>query len=276
VFSPWYYWSGRKNPRNHVCINVATYGRGGRFTMTDRGISALRRTATCLEVGPSRMRWENGDLIIDINEISSPPLISQIRGQIRVIPSAITQFELPLCPDFSHVWRPFAPVSKIKVDIDRPGWSWDGHGYFDANFGTRALEDDFDYWTWGRFPVVDGTQCFYDTRRRDGTNLHAGFLFSKDGTVCETDLPPKNRISRSLWAVARETRCDYGYQAHQVQSMLDAPFYTRASLRTQINGEQTVGVHEVLDLRRFRNPLVKPLLAVRVPRRNHWKFQENL
>jgi len=91
VFSPWYYWSGRKNPQNHVCINVATYGRGGRFTMTDRGISALRRTATCLEVGPSRMLWENGDLIIYINEISSPPLISRIRGQIRVLPSAIKQ-----------------------------------------------------------------------------------------------------------------------------------------------------------------------------------------
>ncbi|PWL34545.1 MAG: carotenoid 1,2-hydratase, partial [Marivita sp. XM-24bin2] len=26
VFSPWYRWSGRKNPEDHVCINVATYG----------------------------------------------------------------------------------------------------------------------------------------------------------------------------------------------------------------------------------------------------------
>ena len=34
VFSPWYKWSGRKVPQNNVCINVATYGPGGRFTMT--------------------------------------------------------------------------------------------------------------------------------------------------------------------------------------------------------------------------------------------------
>jgi carotenoid 1,2-hydratase len=37
VFSPWYAWSGRRAPDNNVCINVATYGPGGRFTMTDRG-----------------------------------------------------------------------------------------------------------------------------------------------------------------------------------------------------------------------------------------------
>jgi hypothetical protein len=37
VFSPWYAWSGRGDPGNHCCINVATYGRGGRFAMTDRG-----------------------------------------------------------------------------------------------------------------------------------------------------------------------------------------------------------------------------------------------
>ena len=48
VFSPWYRWSGRKSPQNHVCLNVATYGPGGRFTMTDRGHSALHQTADTL------------------------------------------------------------------------------------------------------------------------------------------------------------------------------------------------------------------------------------
>ena len=26
VFSPWYAWSGRRDPANHCCINVVTYG----------------------------------------------------------------------------------------------------------------------------------------------------------------------------------------------------------------------------------------------------------
>ncbi|HKK97676.1 MAG TPA: carotenoid 1,2-hydratase, partial [Marivita sp.] len=87
VFSPWYRWSGRKNPEDHVCINVATYGPVGRFTMTDRGQSALRQTANSFTVGPSSLRWENGTLTIDVNEISGPPLISRVRGTITVTPS---------------------------------------------------------------------------------------------------------------------------------------------------------------------------------------------
>jgi carotenoid 1,2-hydratase len=39
------------------------------------------------------------------------------------------------------------------VDLTQ-GHRWEGHGYFDANFGTRALEADFAYWTWGRFPAA--------------------------------------------------------------------------------------------------------------------------
>ncbi|MEL7097719.1 MAG: carotenoid 1,2-hydratase [Pseudomonadota bacterium] len=272
VFSPWYRWSGRKSPQNHVCINVATYGPGGRFTMTDRGRSALRQTASRLEVGPSMMRWEDDRLIIDIDEISSPPLINRIRGQIVITPSALTSVELALTPDHAHVWRPFAPRSRISVEIDRPGWQWEGEGYFDANFGTRALEEDFSYWTWGRYPKGDGATCFYDATRLDGSELAAAFHFGPCGKAEVIDLPPKAPMRRSLWTVRRETRADAGYKPRQVQAMLDAPFYTRAAVRTQLDGEETVGVHEALDLRRFRSPLLKPMLAVRVPRRARWSF----
>ncbi len=272
VFSPWYKWSGRKNPQNNVCINVATYGKGGRFTMTDRGQSALRQTASRLEVGPSMMRWDGDQLVIDINEVSGPPIISRMQGQIRVIPTAITDVELALTPDGAHIWRPFAPTSRIEVDIDRMGWQWSGHGYFDANFGTRALEEDFSYWTWGRYPTADGATCFYDATRLDGSELAAGFKFHTDGSSEQIPLPPKAKMKRSLWKVARDTRADAGYQPHQVQNMLDAPFYSRSAVRTQLDGVETVGVHEALDLTRYRSPLLKPMLAVRVPRRKGWQF----
>lgn len=274
VFSPWYRWSGRKVPQNHVCINVATYGPGGRFTMTDRGTPALRQSSSALEVGPSKMRWENDMLIIDIDEISSPPLISRIRGQIRVMPSAVTGVELALDAQRAHVWRPFAPVARIEVEIDRPGWTWSGHGYFDANFGTRALEEDFSYWTWGRFPTPEGATCFYDAERLDGSELAAGFAFDREGNASVIELPPKARMKRTLWALSRETRADAGYQPHQVKAMLDAPFYSRSAVKTQLDGVETVGVHEALDLRRFRSPLLKPMLAVRVPRRRNWRFRD--
>ena len=240
--------------------------------MTDRGTSALRTTPDTFTVGPSSMRWTGTELIIDINEVSSLPLISRMRGRITVRPEAISTVELPLTPDGAHIWRPFAPVSRINVALEAPGWQFDGHGYFDANFGTRPLESDFSYWTWGRYPTRDGATCFYDATRRDGTSLETAVAFAPDGTARQIAAPPRTRFARTLWALRRETRADPGTTPRQIKPMLDAPFYSRAVVETQINGEKTQGVHEALDLNRYASPLLKPMLAVRVPRRARWTF----
>ena len=242
--------------------------------MTDRGERALRLSDDTFQVGPSSMHWTGSELVIDINEISSPPLISRVRGTITVRPDWLTTVELPLTIHGTHVWRPFAPSSDIEVNLEAPGWQWKGHGYFDANFGTSALEDDFSYWTWGRYPLSDGALCFYDATRRDGTDLGVGLKFYRSGDIQILRSPPKVGFKRSLWRVRRETRADAGYKPHQVQNMLDAPFYSRSAVRTQFAGEETVGVHEALDLNRFRSPWLKPMLAVRVPRRPGWRFAD--
>lgn len=252
---------------------MATYGPKGRFTMTDRGRPALRQSADALEVGPSSMRWEGDRLIIEINEISSPPLISRVRGRIVLHPAAVFAQRRALTPDGRHHWQPIAPVARIEVDLS-PGHQWQGHGYFDANSGSAALEDDFDYWTWGRFPNRGGASCFYDARLRDGAEHQTALHFHPDGRMEEIAPPPVARLPRSLWAVRRETRADAGYRPRQVLAMLDAPFYTRSAVRTRIDGRECVGVHEALDLRRFASPLLKPILAVRVPRRRGWRFAE--
>ena len=269
VFSPWYRWSGRKNPANHCCLNVVTYGRGGRWTMTDRGEDALDLSDDTLQIGPSSMHWDGDKLIVDINEISTPHA-QAIRGTVTIRPSAITGIELPLTEDGAHIWRPFGPVSDIEVELNRSGWDWSGHGYFDANFGTRALEADFDYWTWGRFPTSKGAACFYDAARRDGSELAAAIRFDKTGQAQAMEAPPKAKISRPFWGVRRETRADGGFQPRQVKAMLDAPFYNRSAVKTRINGEESIGVHEALDLTRFRKSWLMPMLAVRVPRRKNW------
>ncbi len=240
--------------------------------MTDRGRTALRQTENSFTVGPSSLHWDGKKLTIDIDEIGAPPMISRVRGQITLKPAAVTNVELALTPDDAHLWRPFAPVADIDVALDAPGWQWSGHGYFDANFGTRALEADFDSWTWGRYPTAEGATCFYDATRRDGTELATAISFDKSGNASEITAPPKASMRRSLWAVARETRADPGYQPRQVKPMLDAPFYTRAMVKTSLDGQETVGVHEALDLRRFRSNLLMPMIAVRVPRRAGWRF----
>lgn len=268
VFSPWYRWSGRRDPENHCCINVATYGPGSRFTMTDRGRAALVRSEHEFRVGPSRMIWTGRQLVVEIDEVSSPPVISRVRGRIVITPSAITGVQLMLGE--GHVWRPFAPVARIDVDLTQ-GHRWSGHGYFDANFGPTALERDFRFWTWGRYPTRGGATCFYDAERADGSVLAEAVRFGADGSAERlTAPPPLHRFRRSLWAVRRETRGDAGCKPRQVMAMLDAPFYCRSVVETVLEGEICHGVHEALDLRRFASPLLMPMLAVRVPRRAGW------
>lgn len=271
VFSPWYRWSGRRDPFDHVCINVVTYGPGGRFTMTDRGRPALRASADCFRVGPSALHWDGRQLVIEVDEISSPPVVSRVRGRITLTPSAITPTALDLTPDGRHRWRPFAPVARIDVQLSQ-GHQWQGHGYFDANFGEAALEADFDFWTWGRFPHAGGATCFYDATRRDGTDLATALHFTPEGESTHIDAPPLTRFARSRWAVRRETRADTGTRPRQVLAMLDAPFYTRAVVETRLGGETCQGVHEALDLTRFRGPWLMPMLALRVPRRRGWRW----
>lgn len=240
--------------------------------MTDRGRAALRQTPDQLTIGPSSMRWADGKLVIDIDEISGPPVISRVRGRITITPRAVTTVELALTPDGSHVWRPFAPISDIDVQLDAPGWQWKGHGYFDANFGTRALEQDFSFWTWGRFPTSAGATCVYDTMRRDGTTLDMAINFDRAGKASVGAAPPATRFRNSNWQIKRETRADPSTTPRQVLPMLDAPFYSRSAVQTTLNDETVTGVHEALDLDRFASPWLKPMLAFRVPRRRGWSF----
>ena len=269
VFSPWYAWSGRGNPANHACINVATFGEKPRFTMTDRGQAALRQSQDALQVGPSQIAWQGGSLVIDINEISALPRVGRVQGQIRLTPTAITKIEARLTPDRRHIWRPFAPVARIEVDLS-PAHHWQGHGYFDANFGTRPLEADFTHWTWGRYPRAHGASVYYDALRRDGSRLELGLDFGRDGTAKEVSPPPLAPLPRTLWGIARDTRGDAGTIARQRKALLEAPFYARTLMDTTLGGERVTGMHETLDLRRYDNRLIQAMVAMRVPRRVGW------
>jgi carotenoid 1,2-hydratase len=249
---------------------VVTYGPGGRFTMTDRGEAALRQSRDALQVGPSRMAWVGGTLVIDVDDVSALPLISRVRGQIRLTPLAVTEVEAVLTPDEGHIWRPFAPSATIEVDLTQ-GHHWQGHGYFDANFGTAALEADFRRWTWGRFPRAHGgATCFYDGIRADGSTLALGLDVAADGRATQIIPPPLTPLPRTAWGISRDTRCDAVAKPRQTMAMLEAPFYSRSVVETRLGGETVTDAHEALNLGRFRSPLIKAMVALRVPRRAGW------
>jgi carotenoid 1,2-hydratase len=264
VFSPYYKRAGRRAPHDHCCINVGLYGRGTTFAMTERGAGTVEQSPTRFAVGPSALTWEDGVLTVDLDEVAVPHL-TRIRGRVRVRPAAVTPVEVAL--DDAHVWRPFAPVADIEVDLDRAGWRWRGHGYLDGNFGSRALEADFRTWTWGRYPLPGGAATFYDAVRRDGSEARVALRFGADGSVEEVEAPPEAGFAKTFWRLPRSTRADPGARPEQVKAMLDVPFYSRSMVRTRVWGEETVGVHEALDLDRFAHPVNQILLPFRMPRR---------
>lgn len=274
-FSPWYAWSGRRDPTNHVCLNVAMSGPDARFCMTDRGRGALRQAPGHLTLGPSSLHWDGTALTIEVDEMAGLPRPGRLRGRVRLVPQAVTGVELPLTADGAHVWRPFAPAARIEVDLDVPGWRWTGHGYFDGNFGTRAMEADFDHWTWARLSAPDGgALCVYDAALRGGGMRRASMRFGPNGAASHVDAPDAVPMGRTRWGLARELRADSGTQPRALRSMLDAPFYARATVETTIGGERLSGVHEVIDLRRYASPAIRPMVAFRVARRAGWRGAE--
>ncbi|MEM9010560.1 MAG: carotenoid 1,2-hydratase [Pseudomonadota bacterium] len=234
--------------------------------MTERGSRAVDRGAHHFAVGPSAMRWDQGSLCIEVAETSVPRL-TPLRGRIRLTPEAITADEVLLDAPGGHVWRPFAPHARIEVEFERPAWRWRGDGYFDANFGARAMERDFSYWTWTRARLGEGAAALYDVTRRDGSALSVALRFRPDGRVLQEAPPPPAAMPRSLWRVRQATRADAEAQPRRIQRMEDVPFYVRSGIRTRLFGEEADGVYEALDLDRFASPWVKLLLPFRMPRR---------
>ncbi|MEM1344720.1 MAG: carotenoid 1,2-hydratase [Pseudomonadota bacterium] len=236
--------------------------------MTERGRHSVTRDATSFGVGPSRLDWEGDALRITIDEIAVPHL-RPVRGTIRLHPEALTDYEAVLDSAGHHCWRPFAPLSRVEVALEAPGLNWSGHGYFDANMGTRPLDEDFRHWNWSRSRLGDSARIFYEAERRDGTDLALDLRAGVDGTVEVSDeTPPKAALPGTLWRVARETRSEA--DARILRRMEDAPFYSRAMLETRLDGQVAETVHESLDLDRFASRWVKALLPWRMPRATWW------
>ena len=265
VFSPWYSWSGRKNPHDFCSINIVTYGKGGRWTMTERRERHVNLTENSLRIGPSKLEWNGKKLVLEFSEITIPHF-DKIEGCITVTPESVNDLEVLLKPDGTHIWRPFSPISRIEIKTNKKGWSWQGNAYLDGNFGTRALEQDFNYWTWSRLPFKDKCLTFYDADLVDGSNTNIALRFNKNGSVEEVEAPPLQPISKTKWLIKRVARSDREFSPYQSRALLDAPFYSRSELVTQIDKEKTTGVHETLDMKRFTNPLIKPLLCAKIPR----------
>ncbi|MEM6678773.1 MAG: hypothetical protein AAF675_12965 [Pseudomonadota bacterium] len=270
MFSPYYWWAGHAAPENHVCINVALYGpRRHHWAMTERPRSALDRGTSHFRVGPSSLSWNGTRLEIRIDERSSPfprVLPYPMRGRIAIEPEVLGRETHVLDAKSRHLWSPIAPMARAEVRMAEPGIAWDGHGYLDTNGGTEMLEAGFRRWDWSRARMADGSAALlYDLEDWDGGQHSIARRIAPEGTAEPFAPPPRQRLPRGIWGVARGTQADA--PARLARSFEDAPFYTRAAIDTELLGERVKAVHETFDGRRFASPVIKAMLTMRMPRR---------
>ncbi|WP_416900180.1 MAG: carotenoid 1,2-hydratase [Minwuia sp.] len=245
---------------------MALYGNdAARWSMTERPERALTTASDHIAIGPSSMTFEGDALTIDIDE-RAVPLPRRIRGQVRLIPEAVTAGPYAIHPDGRHAWWPVAPVARIEVDLDAPVMRWQGHGYFDCNAGDAPLEQDFARWDWSRHSTAHGTVIHYDTEPRGTPAQGLALGFDGKGEVTRLEAPPLADLPATLWRVRRRTRAEAGSTPQVLRRLEDAPFYARTLIRSRLYGEDADGVHETLDGDRLRAGWVWPMLPFRMPR----------
>ncbi len=278
AFSPYYAARRRQmaaaDPMAHCALNVALYrdGKGGCWSMTERGAAQVQRSAQHLQIGPSALRWDGQALDIHIDEWTVP-WPQRLRGRVRLIPSALTPGPLPLgaanaAGTCAHHWWPMAPVADVSVDFDSPGWSWRGSGYLDSNRGQAPLAEGFQRWQWARSHLDDGGAAVtYSTVDRYGQSARMAWHFGRDGRVSAFDAPDDQRLPPGTWGVERTVPCDSGQDPRLVKVLEDSPFYNRALVSSHWCGQPVRAVHESLSLTRFDRRWVQMMLPFRMPRR---------
>ncbi|MEM7042128.1 MAG: carotenoid 1,2-hydratase [Pseudomonadota bacterium] len=268
VFSPYYAFARRRgvaDPENHVALNVALYGKGGkRWSMTERGRGALARTCLSWKVGPSQMSVDDGSLHFEIEEWTVP-LPSRLSGRVRVTPVVRTNTTFALDDAGRHHWCPIAPRCRVEVVMEKPARRWSGEGYLDCNRGECPLENDFAYWDWSRASVGDKTAILYDVVRRDGTEKTLALCVNPAGHVTEFAPPSRRQLPANSWRVGRRTQSEG--EASVIETLEDTPFYSRSLVRSQLLGAHVTAMHESLSLDRFRRSWVQMLMPFRMPRR---------
>jgi len=278
VFSPYYHFAGRKDPENHVCINVALYSVDGhRWAMTERSRKALARDADFFRVGASELRWDGDALTIHFNEMSLPRPPAQwraipINGEIRLKPIITNERSFDLDLARRHQWRPIAPLAEISLASDHyQDGGWRGEGYLDSNSGTEPLEDGFERWDWARGASSNGDGIvLYNALCRDGTEKRMGLRFNPAGGHQEFDPPASHPLKRGFWGVKRRIPCDDNSAPSTLLPLEDSPFYTRSMVENHLGGERLVMMHETFSGKRLSSNFVRLMLPVRMPRRRKW------
>lgn len=268
MFSPYYKSSGRGVPTDHSCLNIALYGKGARWAMTERGAGDTRQERDTLTIGPSAMRWDNDRLIIDIEERDirlGIPWRRRVKGQIILHPEMLNERSFKLDAQGKHHWQAIAPRARIEVTLDAPDLSWNGSAYLDSNHGHEPIEAGFHSWHWSRAHMGKEVAVIYEGQRRDGSHFGSALRFDASGTPQEEELPLVAPLPRTTWGMHRQTRADRGH-ASVIKTWENSPFYARTTVAARLFGMPVTAIQESISLNRLINPVVQFMLPYKMPR----------
>ena len=281
VFSPYYAWArwrqgdANANPDEHCAINLGLYDlsterrHGNHWTMTERSAKSVTRDAMKLHIGPSALRWQNGELVATINEVTAP-IPRRVKGHIRITPTVDVNANNHLVAidgEGQHFWRPIAPTARIQVDFEQPNLQWKGHAYIDSNYGHSPLETAFKAWQWSRATLADGsTAVCYDVALVDGRKINLARRYSQSGAMENFAIAPATSIKTTRWGIKRDCLSAANVTPTIAATLESGPFYARSLIDTQWLGEPVTAVHESLSLTRFAKPIVQAMLPFRMPR----------
>nr|MBV6631035.1 carotenoid 1,2-hydratase [Oceanococcus sp. HetDA_MAG_MS8] len=265
VFSPYYAWRRRRGPTpamQHCALNIALYGPGGRWAMTERGSSKVEPQTW--RIGPSCIQRSPKGLRLELDEVCAP-LPRRVRGQVQLEVHSGLDEALALDAEARHLWQPWGANARVRVTLQQPQLQWTGRAYADHNRGSEALEQGFRRWHWSRFHQGDGCRIVYAAHPRRSAAQSLDLHIGPQGLQQLHSRAPEQHLGRGFWGVERPILSEPTPQL--LKAMEDAPFYTRSHVRCQLDGQVLEGVHESLDLDRFAHPLVQLMLPFRMPRR---------
>lgn len=266
-FSPFYARArerGDATALDFTAMNVCIYGPGvRRWALTERAIVRAARERDAVQIGESRMAWDGGSLVVDLEERTSP-MKAPIRGRIRFHPISRVDEAVALDAEQRHTWWPIAPRGRVEVELAEPRVRFSGTGYHDANAGKVPLEVSFARWNWSRGAMRgERTLLTYDVVEREGARVARAWV-ATGGALEAIDAPVAPLPATRWFRVPRETRSEA--RASVVRELEDTPFYARALVRSRVLGEDVTAMHEAVSLDRFRTRWVRAMLGYRMAR----------
>jgi carotenoid 1,2-hydratase len=186
---------------------------------------------------------------------------------VTVRPHTLFDRTFTLDENSRHRWSPISPFARVEVEMNYPGLSWSGDGYFDHNHGDEPLEEGFVRWDWSRAHRGPDTLIRYEALTRSGHECDLNLRLAAGGAVEPIGSAPMAPLtSTPIWRMPRRTRAQEPSRARVKKTFEDTPFYARSLIETTHDGQQLQGFHESLDLDRFSRTVVQGMLPFRMPR----------